>query len=191
MSSKPFELLSLLLKHGDLDLGESEGSWFWDVLKKNNLETRYPACVELYFGHRTCLKGFFFTFCHFFVPWFFTNVLKHSINNHTPHQWCVLTVDWKLLRLVSYVSTLNEGPLIGQIGKIADWNDLLWLMVQKFCNHQLRLVVYLIIYKVLVYITGGWPWDFPFPKLQGITTAIISWEGGSNTSFFKASHIIS
>ena len=33
-------------------------------------------------------------------------------------------------------------------------------MVQKSGVHQLRLVVYPIIYHGIFYIPGGWPWDF-------------------------------
>ena len=50
------------------------------------------------------------------------------------------------------------------------------LLVEEIL-HQLRLVVYPIIYKVL-YIPGGWPWDF-------WTINSISRHGGHNTRLYS------
>ena len=46
--------------------------------------------------------------------------------------------------------------------EMADHGSLGWMysLVQKSCNHQLRLVVYPIIYKGFSTIPGRWPWDF-------------------------------
>ena len=70
----------------------------------------------------------------FQLGWF-----NHQLDKQQPFQPFVFATPWR-----------GEGTLMGKLSL---------LMVQTSGDHQLRLVVYPIIYRVL-YIPGGWPWDF-------------------------------
>ena len=49
-----------------------------------------------------------------------------------------------------------------------------WQPEIRGSTHQLRLVVYIIIYWVFLYIPGGWPWDFK-RTINSISKTLLFW----------------
>ena len=78
----------------------------------------------------------------------------------SPLRFDVRVIQWSAQPLQWETPSAHLGPTV----KVRDGQIPNILMVQKSGNHQLRLVVYPIIYKAFTTIPGGWEWDFWLPS---------------------------
>jgi len=79
---------------------------------------------------------------------------KKTCQGATVAPWCFHGLKWEPPVAADRCHRRQLSPLIRADG------DVDAPLMEENPANQLRYVVYPIIYKVLGYIPGGWPWDF-------------------------------